>query len=188
MAKKRNASDSRFAGLGRLWREAGPTTRLTAGTLLVLAIGLIGLTPKSVFGTELTWPYAALVAAFGWGRSGLAFRPMIILVIVGFAQDVSAYAPLGCFGFINLTTFGLSALVHRTFDRERSPVITTLSPILIYAIGFAQVWLFASFNSNHIVQIAPIMQTFVVTYILHIVIAPVFDLGRRAGPLSGSTA
>lgn len=185
---KRSSADGRLAGIGRLWGEAGPTSRLIAGTLLVVTIGLIGLTPKSVFGTELTWPYAALVAACGWGRSGLAFRPMAILAVAGFAQDVSAYAPLGCFAFINLTTFGLSALVHRSFDRERSPVITTLSPIVIYAVAFGLVWLFASFNGNHMVQMAPIVQTYFVTYILHVIIAPVFDLGRRAGTLTGSLA
>lgn len=184
MASRGNAQ--RFAKFGRIWSEAGPTSRLVVGTLLVAVIGLIGLTPKSVFGTELTWPYAALVAACGWGRSGLGFRPMAILVLLGFAQDVSAYAPLGCFGFINLSAFGLSALVHRSFDRERAPVITTLSPIIIYALAFSLVWLFASFNGNHMVQLTPLVQTFVITYILHIIFAPVFDLGRPAGRLSGN--
>lgn len=185
---RRSSADSRFAGIGRIWGETGPTSRLILGTLLVIMIGLVGLTPKSVFGTELTWPYAALLAACGWGRSGLAFRPMFILAVLGFAQDVSAYAPLGCFAFINLTTFGLSALVHRSFDRERSPVITTLAPIVLYAVAFGLVWLFASFNGNHLVQTTPIIQTYVVTYILHIIVAPVFDLGRRAATMTGSLA
>ena len=56
---------------------------------------------------------------------------------------------------------------------------------MIYAIGFAQVWLFASFSGNHLVQLAPLVNVFVVTYILHILIAPVFDLGRMVGPLTG---
>ena len=183
MARRRR--ERRFAGLLKLWSEAGESSRLAAGTLLVVVIGLIGLTPKSVFGAELTWPYAAMVAACCWGRSGLAFRPMAVLLLLGFAQDVSAYAPLGCFGFINLTMLGLSTLVHRSFDRERAPGITTLSPILIYAVGFFLVWLFASFNSNHIVQATPLVQAYVVTYIFHIITAPAFDLGRRAGPLTG---
>ncbi|MEQ8558796.1 MAG: hypothetical protein RIB03_10815 [Henriciella sp.] len=182
----RRKGNERFAALGRIWGETGPTSRLIAGTALVLAIGLVGLTPKSIFGTELTWPYAALIAAVGWGRSGLALRPMVILMLFGVAQDVSAYAPLGCFGFINLTAFGLSALVHRSFDRERAPVITTLAPIVIYAFAFALVWLFASFNSNHIVQLTPLIQAYVVTYVLHMIVAPVFDLGRRAAVLTGS--
>ena len=182
----RQKSDSRPSGFGRIWAEAGPTSRLLAGTLLVIAIGLVGLTPKSVFGTELIWPYAALIAAMGWGRSGLAFRPMIVLMLLGVVQDVTAYAPLGCFGFINLTAFGMSALIHYHFDRDRSPIITTLSPILVYAAGFALVWLFASFNSNHMVQLSPLVSAYAVTYALHIVIAPVFDLGRRAGTMAGT--
>ena len=175
-----------MAGMASVWHEAGPTSRLIAGTLIVIAVGVIGLTPKTLFDTELVWPYAALVAAVGWGRSGLAFRPMALLVLLGIAQDVSAYAPLGCFGFINLSAFGLSAFVHRTFDRERSPVITTVAPVLIYAAAFALVWLFASFNSNHLVQTAPLINAYVVTYILHIAAAPAFDLGRRVGPLAGT--
>jgi len=175
-----------MAGMASVWHEAGPTSRLIAGTLIVIAVGVIGLTPKTLFDTELIWPYAALVAAVGWGRSGLAFRPMALLVLLGIAQDVSAYAPLGCFGFINLSAFGLSALVHRSFDRERAPVITTLSPIIIYALAFSLVWLFASFNGNHMVQLTPLVQTFVITYILHIIFAPVFDLGRPVGRLSGN--
>ncbi|WP_084397774.1 hypothetical protein [Henriciella aquimarina] len=184
----RSTQPSRFAWFTRIWSEAGPTSRMIAGTLIVVTIGLIGLTPKTLFNTELVWPYAALVAAIGWGRSGLAFRPMAVLVLFGFAQDVSAYAPLGCFGFINLSAFGLSALVHRSFDRERSPVITSIAPIFIYAAAFSLVWLFASFNSNHLVQAEPLIKAYAVTYILHIIAAPAFDLGRRVGPLTGSMA
>ena len=184
MARRRGSGF--FSGFASLWREAGPTSRLIIGTLIVILIGLIGLTPKSLFGRELIWPYASFIAAVGWGRSGLAFRPMALLVLLGLVQDVSAYAPLGCFGFINLSALGMSALIARAFDRERSPFITTISPIVIYAAAFGLVWLFASFNSNHVVQLAPLINVFVVTYILHILIAPVFDLGRRIGPMMGS--
>ena len=178
----------RLSGIARIWSETGPTTRFLVGTLIVAFIGIIGLTPKTLFSTELVWPYAALVAAVGWGRGGLGFRPMVVLVLFGLAQDVSAYAPLGCFAFINLATFGASALIARAFDRERAPLITTLAPIILYAAAFGLVWLFASFSGNHMVQFSPLMNAFVVTYILHILIAPVFDLGRRVGPLAGSAS
>ncbi len=179
-------SGGRFSAIAGIWEETGPTSRFLIGTLIIAAIGLIGLTPKTLFGTQLVWPYATFVAAIGWGRSGLGFRPMAVLVLFGFAQDVSAYAPLGCFGFINLAAYGGSALVARAFDRDRAPLITTLAPVLLYAIAFLLVWMFASFSGNHIVQIAPLLNVFVVTYILHILIAPVFDLGRRVGPLAGN--
>ena len=177
-----------FSWIARVWSETGPTLRLVLGALVAIVIGLAGLTPKTLFGTELIWPYAAMVAAIGWGRSGLAFRPMAILVLLGIAQDVSADAPLGTFGFINLAAFGLSSFISRVFDRERSPLITTVAPIFIYAAGFGLVWLFASFTSGHIVQVSPLIKAFSVTYILHIVAAPVFDLGRRVGPLAGNPA
>lgn len=181
-------SGGRLSAIARIWEETGPTSRFLIGTLLLAAIGLIGLTPKSLLGTELIWPYATLVAAVGWGRSGLGFRPMAVLILFGFAQDVSAYAPLGCFGFINLATYGGSALIARAFDRDRSPLITTVAPVLLYLIAFLLVWLFASFSGNHMVQVSPLMNVFVVTYILHILVAPVFDLGRRVGPLAGNAS
>ncbi|MEM5516557.1 hypothetical protein WNY37_06325 [Henriciella sp. AS95] len=175
-----------FSGISRLWHEAGPTSRLIVGTLIVALIGIVGLTPKTLFSQELIWPYAALVAAIGWGRSGVAFRPMVILVILGVAQDVSAYAPLGCFGFINLSVFGMSAALSRAFDRERAPIITMLAPILLYSAAFGLVWLLASFASGHMVQLSPLVGAFVVTYIMHMLVAPVFDLGRRITPMTGS--
>lgn len=184
MARRRRLD--RLSGISRIWAETGPTSRFLIGTLIIAAIGLIGLTPKTLFNTELVWPYASLIAAVGWGRSGLGFRPMTVLILFGFAQDVSAYAPLGCFGFINLATFGGSSLIARAFDRDRNPLINTVAPVLLYAIAFLLVWLFASFSGNHLVQLSPLVNVFVVTYILHILIAPVFDLGRRVGPLTGN--
>ncbi|MGB3624346.1 MAG: hypothetical protein WA989_00860 [Henriciella sp.] len=184
MARKKQ----RFAGIARFWGEAGPTSRLVIGTVLVVIIGLAGLNPQTLFGNELVWPYASLVAAIGWGRSGLALRPMAILVILGVAQDVSAYAPLGCFGFINLSVFGLSAGISRTFDRERAPIITIIAPVVLYSFAFSLVWLLASFASGHVVQMSPLISAFVVTYFLHMLVAPVFNLGRRIAPLTGSLA
>ena len=184
MARRRKSE--RLSAISGIWAETGPTSRFLIGTLIVAAIGLIGLTPKTLFDTELVWPYASLVAAIGWGRSGLGFRPMVVLVIFGLAQDVSAYAPLGCFGFINLAAYGASSLIARSFDRERNPLISTVAPVVLYAVSFLLVWLFASFSGNHLVQLSPLVNVFVVTYILHILTAPVFDLGRRVGPLAGS--
>ncbi|MAN74597.1 MAG: hypothetical protein CME84_10980 [Henriciella sp.] len=183
MARRRQIE--RLNGIARIWAETGPTSRFLIGTLIVAAIGLVGLTPKTLFNTELVWPYATFVAAVGWGRSGLGLRPMAVLILFGFAQDVSAYAPLGCFGFINLATFGASSAIARAFDRDRNPLISTIAPVVLYAVAFLLVWLFASFSGNHLVQLAPLVNVFVVTYILHILIAPVFDLGRMVGPLTG---
>ena len=71
------------------WEAARPRLRLLVGALVVLVIGMVGLTPKSFFGVPLAWPYVGLIAAVGWGRSGIAFGPMVLLVLFGFAQDAS---------------------------------------------------------------------------------------------------
>ena len=55
------------------WENARPRSRLVVGALVVAMIGLVGLTPKSFFGVPLAWPYVGLIAAVGWGRSGLGF-------------------------------------------------------------------------------------------------------------------
>jgi hypothetical protein len=63
---------------------------------------VLGMTPKAFFGFPLAWPFAALWGAMGWGRVGLALRPMMLLVLFGLMQDIVSNAPLGCFAMINL--------------------------------------------------------------------------------------
>jgi len=146
--------------------------------LLVAAIGLLGLTPNVLFDVALSWPYAALIAAIGWGRSGLGFAPMAVLVVFGFAQDVTASAPLGCFALVNLVAYGASAGL---FDIERSQGMNYGLPVAILFLGMAMVWLLASFSSNHLARLVPLMSAFLATLFLHMLIAPVFDLGIRRG-------
>jgi uncharacterized membrane protein len=60
------------------------------------------------------------------------------------------------------------------------------APVVLYAIAFSLVWLLASFASGHVVQVSPLISAMVVTYVMHMLMAPVFDLGRRIVPLTGS--
>lgn len=174
-----------FRPVGDWWQGARARIRLALGALLVAVIGLLGLTPNVLFDVTLSWPYAALIAAVGWGRSGLGFAPMAVLAMFGFAQDVTASAPLGCFALVNLVAYGASAGLSQTFDIERSPGMNHGLPIAILLLGMAMVWLLASFSSNHLARLVPLISAFLATLFLHMLIAPVFDLGIRRGA-SGS--
>ncbi len=165
------------------WEGAKPRTRLVIGAVVVLLIGVVGLTPKSVFGMPLAWPYVGLIAAVGWGRSGLAFGPMVFLIFFGFAQDVSQ-APWGSHGLANLLTYGVSVLVSQTFDTDRNPSLSFGLPVITLFLGMVLVWLAATVSSGHAVRIIPLMTAYFATLIVQMLIAPLFDLGIRRG-LSG---
>ncbi len=146
---------------------------------MVALIGMVGLTPKSFFGVPLAWPYVGLIAAVGWGRSGIAFGPMVLLVLFGFAQDASQ-APWGSHGLANLLIFGLAALVNQTFDTERTPFLSFILPVVTLFSGIALVWITASISSGHIVRVTPMLTAYFATLVVHMLIAPLFDLGTRA--------
>jgi len=182
-----NAVMALFGSVSRWWHGSRARVRLVVGVLLVAVIGLTGLTPNVLFGETLSWPYAALIAAVGWGRSGLAFTPMAALLLFGFAQDVTASAPLGCFALVNLAAYGVSSGFSQTFDIERSQGMNYGLPLVILVFGMILVWLLASFSSNHVVRAVPLISAFLATVFLHMLIAPVFDLGIRRGGHAGAT-
>ncbi|MEL6258791.1 MAG: hypothetical protein AAFQ67_07025 [Pseudomonadota bacterium] len=166
------------------WDGARPRSRLIIGALAVAIIGLIGLTPKSFFGVPLTWPYVGLIAAVGWGRSGLGFGPMVFLVLFGFAQDASQ-APWGSHGLANLLTYGVSAMLTQMADTERSPVLGFALPVVTLFFGIAVVWLTASIASGHLVRITPMLAAYLATLLVHMVVAPLFDLKARRRSVGG---
>lgn len=177
----------RLLSLSRWWHSARARTRLAVGAGLVMGIGLAGLTPNVFFDLTLSWPYAALIAAVGWGRSGLGFAPMILLALFGFAQDVTASAPIGSFALVNFLTFGASSGLSQTFDIERSPGMNYGLPLVLIGFGMMLVWLLASFAGGHIVRVVPLISAYLATIFLHMLIGPLFDLGIRRGD-SGGTA
>ena len=61
-----------------LWSQSGPSPRLLFGAAIIAIVGVLGMTPKAFFGIPLAWPFAALWGAMGWGRVGLALRPMVL--------------------------------------------------------------------------------------------------------------
>lgn len=169
------------------WENARPRSRLIIGVILVILIGLVGLTPKTLFGMQLSWPYIGLIAAVGWGRSGMAFGPMAFLLVFGFAQDASQ-APWGSHGLANLLTYGLSAIVSQTADTERSPILSFVLPVVTLFVGITLVWLVASVSSGHVVRVTPMLTAYFATLVAHMLIAPLFDLGVRRGAHAGTGA
>lgn len=162
------------------WEGARPRTRLAFGAVFVIVIGMVGLTPKSLFGLPLAWPYLGLIAAVGWGRSGIGFAPMALLLLFGFAQDASQ-APWGSHGLANLLTYGLAAMVTQMADTERSPILSFVLPVVTLFVGITLVWLVASISSGHVVRVTPLLTAYFATLVVHMVIAPLFDLGIRRG-------
>ena len=155
--------------------------------MFVILIGMVGLTPKSLFGLPLAWPYLGLIAAVGWGRSGIGFAPMVLLVLFGFAQDASQ-APWGSHGLANLLTYGLAAMVTQMADTERSPLLSFVLPVVTLFVGITLVWLVASISSGHVVRVTPMLTAYFATLVVHMVIAPLFDLGIRRGSAGGISA
>jgi hypothetical protein len=172
---------------GVRWERARPRLRLLIGVVVVALVGLAGLTPKAAFGVPLTWPYISLIAAVGWGRSGLAFAPMILLVVFGFAQDASQ-APWGSHGLANLLTFGLIVAASQTFDTERAPGLGFAMPLIGLAAGVTLVWGIASVSVGHPVRVMPLLAAYLATVIVHLLISPLFDLGIRRGQVRGQAA
>jgi hypothetical protein len=168
-----------LSGVVKWWRNASPDIRLLVGAVLVAVIGTAGLTPN-YFGFTLSWPFAALIAATGWGAGGLAARPMIMLILFGFAQDVSMiFAPLGVFALLNLAVFGVSAALYQMFDTERSGGAAIIIPVSCLLVGFVLLWVIASLTNGNAVRLEPVFLSFLSTMALYVLIAPVFDLGRR---------
>lgn len=168
-----------FQSISAFWQGAGSDVRLLIGAALVVIVGVTGLTP-TYFGMSLSWPFAAFIAATGWGSGGVAMRPMILLILFGFAQDVSMiFAPLGVFALLNLLVFGLSAGLHQLFDTERSAVAAIVIPLGCLFAGFFMLWIIASLTNGSIVRMVPILMSLVSTIALYVLTAPLFDLGRR---------
>lgn len=167
------------------WQMAGPNTRLMLGTSLVVVIMLFGLTPRTVFGMDLAWPYAALVAAVGWARVGLSIRPMLVLCALGFLQDLVSMAPLGCFVMVNLITYGLYTVMAGALDTAHDPVLARLLPFVSLLAGVMSVWLIASTLADHAVSLLPLIGVWITTALLYVALQPVFDLNRRPGEYGG---
>jgi hypothetical protein len=179
-------SRRRFGSSGQrgLWSGLGPTPRLIAGALIVVLIGLLGMTPKSVYGLLIPWPYAALWGAVGWGRVGLSTRPMLLLIAFGFAQDFGFHTPLGCFALVNLIIYGLSSAIADNLD-VRDPLVALVGPTILFFVAFILIWIMASLLGNHVVAMLPLLTPILFTGALYGLAHTAFDLGRKPGQIMG---
>lgn len=164
-----------------IWSSTGPTPRLLFGAFAIAAIGLLGLTPKTLFGLSIAWPYAALWGAVGWGRVGMSLRPMVLLIAFGLIQDISFNAPLGCFVIVNLVVYGFSAWIAGMFDVMNEPLVAVIAPILQFISGFLVLWLMASALEDHAVRATPLFAAFLTTGVIYAACHRLFDLGRAPG-------
>lgn len=164
-----------------LWSQSGPTPRLLFGAFVIAVVGLLGLTPKTLFGLSIAWPYAALWGAVGWGRVGLSLRPMLLLIVFGLIQDISFNAPFGCFVIVNLFVYGFSAWIAGVFDVMNEPLVAGIGPVLQFISGFFVLWLLASALEDHAVRAMPLLAALLTTGVLYAISHKAFDLGRAPG-------
>jgi len=175
---------SRFRVAGQqtsLWSRTGPNARLVFGAFVIIVIGFMGQTPKSVLGFDIIWPHAALLGAAGWGMAGLSLRPMLILIMLGLAQDIGLEAPLGCFVMVNLSAYGLSALAAENLELDNDPMLAVIVPAFVIAAGFIVLWIISSASANHPVTFRPLVGACVTTLGLWLVASRLFDLGLGQG-------
>ena len=175
------ARAAQFGARGGIWARTTPVTRLVIGTVMIVLIGFVGQTPKSLFGFQIIWPHAALIGAAGWGLSGHRFSPMFVLVFLGLIQDVSFEASLGCFVLVNLGVYGLSAFAAESLDVGNDPILRAIVPVFAISAGFLILWIVASATSGQVATMRPLVGAFAMTLGLHFLLARFFDLGVRAG-------
>lgn len=177
----------RLTLLKRWWRRTGPNTRLALGTALVVVIWLVGLTPRSLAGMDVAWPYAFLCAAVGWSRIGVSVRPMLVLVLLGLLQDLFVSAPLGAHTIVALATYGAHSAGANMLDLDNDPMAARLLPFASLGLGVALIWLLATLASGHAVSLAPLVASGLSTVLFYLVMAPVLDLRvRSAGHRQGA--
>ncbi|MEL7130727.1 MAG: hypothetical protein AAGK23_14395, partial [Pseudomonadota bacterium] len=133
-------SRNQIIGRKSSWQRTRPTARMLVGAIIIALIGLVGLTPKTIFGVQLIWPYAGLWGAVGWASAGLALRPMLLLCLFGIAQDVFFVGPIGNFMLVNLITYGVAATLGETLDVETDPVRALMVSAVSMGAGFAALW------------------------------------------------
>lgn len=163
----------------RFWQRLGPSGRLLFGTLIAVVFWWVGLRGLNLFGTEITWPLILLCAAIGWGRVGLAIRPMVALVALGLLQDTSASAPFGSHAIVALATYGFHAAVGGALDFDRDPILSSVRPFISLVLGFALLWFVASNAAGHAVALWPLFASGLATAVAYILLRSVFDLGER---------
>ena len=181
------AGSSKSMARKSAWSQIAPTYRMLFGFFFICIVGLIGLTPKSIFGIQIIWPHAALWAAVGWASVGFAVRPMLLLCVLGVAQDISFDGPIAVFWIVNLLAYGIAVWLNELFDVEKDPAKGLMVAAVAMAGAFLALWLLASGTANHGVRILPRIQEWLLTLLLFLPFAPMFRLGGIPGQRLGAS-
>ena len=170
------ATRSKSGGFSSGSGKTGRTVRIIIGTLVVIIAGMVQQSPLVMSSPELPWPNVALWAAAGWGLTGLAIRPMLLLIAFGFAQDIQVDAPVGAFIVVNLVAFGASAFLAQRMEREVSDGMGLFYALLAILAGFIAMTLLAVAVTQSSPRLLPILGDLGVTLLLFLVLFPVFNL------------
>lgn len=156
--------------------KSGRMIRILIGTLIVIVAGVISQSPLILESPEWPLPNVALWAAAGWGLTGLAVRPMLLLIAFGFAQDIQIGAPIGASIVVNLVAFGASAYLSSRTEREVSDTANLLYALLAIVAGFIALVLLAMTVSQSSPRLLPILGDLGVTTLLFLIFFPFFNL------------
>lgn len=156
--------------------RSGRTIRILIGTLVVIVAGVISQSPLILESPEWPLPNVALWAAAGWGLTGLALRPMLLLIVFGFAQDIQIGAPIGASIVVNLAAFGAAAYMSQRTERETNDAGGLLYASLAIIVGFIALVLLAMTVSQSSPRLLPLFGDLGVTLLLFLVFFPLFNL------------
>ncbi len=178
---------ARYLPRNTLWTRASPLMRFFVGCALIILVGYLGLTPNVIFGIEIAWPHAALWGAVGWASAGLSVRIMLVLILLGIAQDLFFDAPIGVFAIVNLVTYAVAAILSQAFAVETEILMTIMVTGIAMTSGFFLLWILASAASLHAVSIQFLTQQAISTFIIFFVIMGLFRLGGLPGIRAGTS-
>lgn len=156
--------------------RSGRSVRILSGLGLVALLGVADQFRLEQGWSNLAWPNAALWAAAGWGLSGLAIRPMLLLVLIGLAQDIVLRAPLGAFVVVNLAAFGTAAFLTRRQDRDGGTARGLLFGFLAILAGFAALTALAVTANEGSPRLPALIADVSVTLIGFVLVFPLFNL------------
>lgn len=111
---------------------------------------------------------------------------MIILCLLGVAQDISFDGPIAVFWMVNLVTYGSAAMLSQTFDVEADPLMALMVATVAMGAGFFLLWILASSTADHVVRVWPLIQQWFLTLVVFLPIAGLFRLGGLPGQRVGA--
>lgn len=155
---------------------SGRGVRILIGLAIITVFGALRQSGWALAGPEIPWPNAALWAAAGWGLGGLAIRPLLLLVVIGLAQDTLSQAPLGSYVVVNLVAFGFSGLLSGRRGSEGGEVRLFLIALGAIAAGFATLAGLAAMTAEATPRLLPLVGSLSVTLLLFIPLFLVFRL------------